>query len=106
MAAPLMPTDRLSTVDEHVERIVESLLPLQPYDQPLLEALGLPVCEDISAPMDLPAFDNSAMDGYAVYLDDVVTASEDHPVHLPWSARRRPGRPRCSRCRRARRCGS
>ena len=83
MAANLMPTDRLSTVDEHVERIVESLDPLHPYDQPLLEALGLPVCENITAPMDLPAFDNSAMDGYAVYFDDVVTASEDHPVHLP-----------------------
>jgi molybdopterin molybdotransferase len=78
-----MPTDRLSTVDEHVERIVESLVPLHPYDQPLLEALGLPVCEDIAAPMDLPAFDNSAMDGYAVYYDDVASASEDHPVHLP-----------------------
>ena len=83
MAANLMPTDRLSTVDEHVERIVESLEPLHPYDQPLLEALGLPVCENITAPMDLPAFDNSAMDGYAVYFDDVATATEDHPVHLP-----------------------
>jgi molybdopterin molybdotransferase len=83
MAANLMPADRLSTVDEHVERIVESLVPLHPYDQPLLEALGLPVCESIAAPMDLPSFDNSAMDGYAVYYDDVVTASLDHPVHLP-----------------------
>ena len=83
MASSLMPTDRLSTVDEHVERILESLIPLPPYDQPLLEALGLPVCEAISAPMDLPAFDNSAMDGYAVYFDDVASASEDHPVHLP-----------------------
>ena len=83
MASSLMPTDRLSTVDEHVERIVESLQPLPPYDQPLLEAVGLPVCEDIAAPMDLPSFDNSAMDGYAVYFDDVVTASDDHPVHLP-----------------------
>ncbi len=83
MAANLMPTDRLSTVDEHVERIVESLEPLHPYDQPLLEALGLPVCENITAPMDLPGFDNSAMDGYAVYFDDVATASQDHPVHLP-----------------------
>ncbi len=79
----LMPTDRLSTVDEHVERIVDALEPLPPYDQPLLEALGLPVCEDIVAPMDLPSFDNSAMDGYAVYFDDVVTASDDFPVHLP-----------------------
>ncbi|CAN5669961.1 molybdopterin molybdotransferase MoeA [soil metagenome] len=83
MAANLMPTDRLSTVDEHVERIVGSLEPLHPYDQPLLEALGLPVCESISAPMDLPSFDNSAMDGYAFYFDDVASASEDHPVHLP-----------------------
>jgi molybdopterin molybdotransferase len=33
--------------------------------------------------MDLPAFDNSAMDGYAVYFDDVASASTDHPVHLP-----------------------
>jgi molybdopterin molybdotransferase len=83
MAPHLMPTDRLSTVDEHVERVVESVKPLQPYDQPLLEALGLPVCENIVAPMDLPVFDNSAMDGYAVYFDDVASASEDHPVHLP-----------------------
>ncbi|MEO5710453.1 MAG: gephyrin-like molybdotransferase Glp [Nocardioidaceae bacterium] len=83
MPANLMPTDRLSTVDEHVERIVGSLEPLHPYDQPLLEALGLPVCENITAPMDLPSFDNSAMDGYAVYFDDVASASEDHPVHLP-----------------------
>jgi molybdopterin molybdotransferase len=83
MAAPIMPADRLSTVDEHVDRIVESLAPLSPYDQPLLESLGLPVCEDITAPMDLPSFDNSAMDGYAVSFDDVASASEDHPVHLP-----------------------
>ena len=31
--ANLMPADRLSTVDEHVELIVESLEPLEPYDQ-------------------------------------------------------------------------
>ncbi|HSE72717.1 MAG TPA: gephyrin-like molybdotransferase Glp [Nocardioidaceae bacterium] len=75
--------DRPISVDEHVERILESLTPLQPYDQPLLEALGLPVCEDIVSPMDLPAFDNSAMDGYAVFFDDVATATEERPVHLP-----------------------
>ena len=83
MAAHEMPTDRLSSVDEQVERIVSALEPLHPYDQPLLEALGLPVCEEIVAPMDLPSFDNSAMDGYAVYFQDVATATEDHPVHLP-----------------------
>ena len=83
MAANPMPADRLSTVDEQVARILEALTPLDPYDQPLLEALGLPVCETISAPMALPSFDNSAMDGYAVYFDDVASAAEDSPVYLP-----------------------
>jgi len=82
-SAPRMPVDRLSTVDEHVERIVSALEPLPPYDQPLLEALGLPACEDLDSPVDLPGFDNSAMDGYAVALEDVASASEDRPVHLP-----------------------
>jgi len=71
------------SVDQHLERILGAIQPLPPYDQPLIEALGLPVCENISAPMDLPSFDNSAMDGYAVAFDDVAGASEDHPVHLP-----------------------
>ena len=83
MSASPAQDDRLSTVDEHLEWILGSLMPLQPYDQPLLEAVGLPVCEDISSPMDLPSFDNSAMDGYAVSFDDVASASPDHPVHLP-----------------------
>ncbi len=82
-AAHLMPTDRLSTVEEHVERIVTALQPLEAYDQPLLECLGLPICEQVVAPMDLPSFDNSAMDGYAVQHQDVASASEDAPVHLP-----------------------
>ena len=71
------------TVDEHVARILEAVEPLPPYDQPLLEALGLPVCEDVASPMDLPAFDNSGMDGYAVTLADVQGASEDDPRTLP-----------------------
>jgi molybdopterin molybdotransferase len=78
-----MPTDRLSTVDEHVERILNALQPLEAYDQPLLECLNLPICERVVAPMDLPSFDNSAMDGYAVYHQDVASASKDAPVHLP-----------------------
>ena len=57
--------------------------PLPDFPQPLLEALGLPSAEDVVAPIDLPSFDNSAMDGYAVRLADVVGATEDAPVHLP-----------------------
>ena len=84
MSAPTsFPATRPSTVDEHLERILESLTPLQAYDQPLLEALGLPVSETVVSEVDLPGFDNSAMDGYAVAYEDVASATEDHPVHLP-----------------------
>jgi molybdopterin molybdotransferase len=63
--------------------VLDSLAPLAPYDQPLLEATGLPICEEIVSPIDLPRFTNSAMDGYAVRYADVAEASDDRPVHLP-----------------------
>jgi molybdopterin molybdotransferase len=70
------------TVDEHLARILEQIEPLPAYDQPLLDALGLPVAHDVTAPISLPVFDNSAMDGYAVVFRDVAEADE-RPVHLP-----------------------
>ena len=74
---PLIP------VDEHLKRILDSIDTLPAYDQPLLEVMGLPIAEDIMAPLPLPAFDNSGMDGYAVVHHDVAAASEQRPVHLP-----------------------
>ncbi len=71
------------TVAEHVARVLEHVDPLPAYDQPLLESLGLPVCQQVSSTMDLPSFDNSAMDGYAVHHDDLAGASGDSPVQLP-----------------------
>lgn len=75
--------DDLVTVDEHRARILEAIEPLAAYPQPLMEALGLPVAEDVVATVSLPSFDNSAMDGYAVRHADVATASDEAPVHLP-----------------------
>ena len=73
----------MRTVAEHQQQILDALRPLPPYEQPLLDALGLVVAEDVTAPIALPSFDNSAMDGYAVVHDDVATATEESPVHLP-----------------------
>lgn len=39
----------------------------------LLEATGRVLAEDITAPWDLPKWDNSAMDGYAVRVEDCLT---------------------------------
>lgn len=73
----------LRSVDAHLQRIFDRVAPLPPYEQPLLEALGLPICEDVVAPIDLPRFDNSGMDGYAVRSVDVAGASDEQPVRLP-----------------------
>jgi len=76
-------TEQSVSVEDHVDRILGAVEPLPPYEQPLLEALGLPLCEDIVAPVDLPGFDNSGMDGYAVSHADVAPATDAEPVQLP-----------------------
>jgi molybdopterin molybdotransferase len=43
---------------------------------PLREALGRVLAADIIAPVNLPPFDNSAVDGYAVRGEDIDTARE------------------------------
>ena len=73
----------LLPVAELVDRVVATVSPLPDFPQPLMEALGLALAEDVSAPVSLPHFDNSAMDGYAVVRADVAGASPDSPVTLP-----------------------
>src|SRR5581483_8371417 len=48
----------------------------------LREALDLVLAEAVTSPLDLPAWDNSAMDGYAVRAADVREASPERPVTL------------------------
>ena len=46
---------------------------------------------DVPAPFDVPGFDRSAMDGYAVRAADLATASTEAPVWLALVGRARPG---------------
>ncbi len=48
----------------------------------LADAQGLVLAEDVVAPLALPVFDNSAMDGYAVRAEDVAGATPEQPVVL------------------------
>ena len=70
-------------VEEHLERVLASLTPLEPFEHPLLDAIGLPVAQDVRAGVSLPGFDNSSMDGYAVAFRDVAEATAERPAHLP-----------------------
>jgi len=75
--------DGLITVEDHLERILRALGPLEAYDQPVVESLGLPLNENFIAPFDLPRFDNASRDGYALVASDVATASRNNAVTLP-----------------------
>lgn len=75
--------DRFLTVEDHLEQILRGIGPLEPYDQPVVESLGLPLHSDVRAPISLPRFDNSAMDGYALRAEDLAAASTAEPVELP-----------------------
>jgi molybdopterin molybdotransferase len=71
------------SVEEH-QRIVGALITARPATAlPIADTLGLVLAADVVAPLSLPGFDNSAMDGYAVFADDVAAATAEHPVRLP-----------------------
>jgi molybdopterin molybdotransferase len=73
----------MRTVDEHQRVIAGLITPRAPVVVPVADALGLALAADVVAPLSLPGFDNSAMDGFAVYADDIAGASAEHPVTLP-----------------------
>jgi putative molybdopterin biosynthesis protein len=49
---------------------------------PLADALGRVLAEDARAAVDVPGFDRSNMDGFAVQAADTFGASEEEPVRL------------------------
>ena len=71
----------MRTVEEHARVIAGLLEPTGPESLPLADAVGLVLAQDLVAPIDLPPFANSAMDGYAVRAVDVA----ELPVTLPVS---------------------
>ena len=69
-------------VEEARRKILESVGRLEVIEAPLLEALGLTLAEEAVAKNDIPPFDNSAMDGYAVRGEDLAGAGPESPVRL------------------------
>jgi molybdopterin molybdotransferase len=67
---------------EAVKLILDSIKPLETIDLPLTEALGYIVGDSVYASTDIPRFDRSAMDGYAVCSKDIANATNEDPVEL------------------------
>lgn len=75
---------KLTSVDDALFLFLKELKPtrLGVDYVPINEALERVAAENILAPNDLPRFDRSAMDGYAIRANDTVEASEFKPKLL------------------------
>jgi len=74
----------LTNVDEALKNWLDawSIKKPQQVVLPLVDVCGRILAEDIIALTDLPCFDRSAMDGYAVRYEDTIGASQLGPVKL------------------------
>lgn len=82
---PLMP------LDEALARLAERVRPVVEEESvPLSHALGRVLAVDVTAGQDVPPYRNSAVDGYAVYFDDL---SADEQTDLPVIGRVAAGHP-------------
>jgi molybdopterin molybdotransferase len=69
-------------LEEALARILAAVPPPTHEHAGLTGAAGRVLAEDVCSPVDLPFFDNSAMDGYALRAADLASATRDSPVRL------------------------
>ncbi len=70
------------SVQEAQKRILSFFSQTELTNIPLIQSEGRILAQDCVADIDLPPFDNSAMDGFAVIAQDTIVASISNPVHL------------------------
>jgi molybdopterin molybdotransferase len=83
----------LLEIEEARRLIIAAAAPLEGEPVELASALGRVLAEDALAPDPVPAFDGSAMDGFALRAADLLGATEDHPVALQIVGESRAGTP-------------
>ncbi len=70
------------SVAEAIQIVREQVRPLESEAVDLANALGRILAEDVVADSDLPPFDRSQMDGYAVRAQEIKSATQDAPARL------------------------
>src|SRR5712671_4073989 len=87
---PMQQEQFLDVIDrDEAERRFRAALDLRPLpaeEVALADALGRVLAADVVAPLDVPGFDRSDVDGFAVRAEDTFGASEDGPRSLRLNA--------------------
>jgi molybdenum cofactor synthesis domain-containing protein len=84
---------KLVGIDEARRIVMAAVTPAEAAAFDLHDALGRVLAEDVLAEAAVPAFDSSAMDGFAVRAGDVVEANAARPVALSIRGESRAGSP-------------
>jgi len=69
-------------LEDAIGRILAEIPSAGPELIQLSAAHGRVLLENLVAPIDLPRFDNSAVDGYAVRAQDTAGANRENPVRM------------------------
>ncbi|GAA1729532.1 molybdopterin-binding protein [Aeromicrobium alkaliterrae] len=69
-------------VEQHLARVLDAVQPVPAERIEVARAAGRTLADDAISVHDIPAFENSSMDGYAVRFADVEHAAVDRPVVL------------------------
>ncbi|ENJ8584089.1 molybdopterin molybdotransferase MoeA [Escherichia coli] len=89
-------TTGLMSLDTALNEMLSRVTPLTAQETlPLVQCFGRILASDVVSPLDVPGFDNSAMDGYAVRLADIASGQPlpvvgksfaGQPYHGEWPA--------------------
>ena len=70
------------SMEEGMGLLLSAAVPMDKEEVRLLDASGRVLACDVAAMEDIPPFDRSPLDGYAVRAADIAAAGEDSPVTL------------------------
>ena len=74
-------TPGLLSVEQAIDKILSQAVPIEETESvDILDALNRVLAEDMHSTIDVPGYDNSAMDGYAVYSEDCQSSGNELPV--------------------------
>ena len=74
-------TSGLLSVEQAIENILSQAVPVEETESvDILDALNRVLAGDLHSTIDVPGYDNSAMDGYAVYSVDCQSPGNELPV--------------------------
>ena len=71
----------LISVEQALEKVLSQASPVEQTETvTILDTLNRVLAEDLHSGIDVPGYDNSAMDGYAVRSEDCLTSGSELPV--------------------------